>query len=525
MMRTSLAIMGRRVILQRLPLTDWTLTPCYAKVHCSSTNMDAASAYLKKHEITVSDEDAPGPVLSFDASGLPSHLLDKLTKDFSSPTPIQAQGLPIVMSGRNLVGIAQTGSGKTLAFLLPALMHIAKMREEGHAKPNKGPSVLIMAPTRELAKQIEEVAAAFRRIAKFRSVCCIGGEARSRQLRQYDEGAQLMIGTPGRINDFLETGDISLENCNYVVVDEADRMLDMGFEPQVRSILDEVSKERQTVMFSATWPEEVQELAREFLDDYTFMNVGSIELSANRNITQKVNVCPVNYKQEAFLNDMEGEMMDKKILVFTEMKVTVDRIERMLRNRRISAVGIHGDKSQMQRDTTIRRFKEGACKVMIATDVAARGLDIQDVEYVVNYDFPRDIENYIHRIGRTGRADKKGTSITYMTPDDATFASKLIKILEEAEQEVSPELVELVEVGKYAKKVVKGRKSYGQQQHRRRDYSYDLGGGDEEGYRPRRNQDRWGSSGGKRFNYGGRRNSGDSYNRDSRTRDPYSDWD
>ena len=162
---------------------------------------------------------------------------------------------------------------------------------------------------------------------------------RSRQLSMYDRGAELMIATPGRINDFLEAGDMSLKQCGFVVLDEADRMLDMGFEPQVRSVLEQLKSERQTMMFSATWPEEVQDLAREFLGDYTFMNIGSVELSANKNITQSVVVCPRDYKQENFLNDMSGEMAGKKVLVFTERKATVDRIERMLRNTSTRAMG------------------------------------------------------------------------------------------------------------------------------------------------------------------------------------------
>jgi len=384
--------------------------------------------------------------------------MEKLTKDFPSPTPIQAQGLPIVLGGENLVGIAQTGSGKTLAFLLPALAHLSRTAEEQGKGSYKGPRALILAPTRELAKQIEEVAVQFRRLAGVKTVCCIGGESRFKQLQQYDRGADLVIGTPGRINDFLESRDMSLDQCGFVVLDEADRMLDMGFEPQVRGILENVKEDRQTAMFSATWPKEVQELANEFLGDYTFMNIGSIELSANKNITQKVTVCPRDYKQEAFLGDLEGDMLGKRVLVFAERKMTVDRLERLLRNRRVPAMGIHGDKSQAQRDNTIRRFKSGDCNVMIATDVAARGLDISNVDFVVNYDFPLDIENYIHRIGRTGRANKKGTSITYMTPDDARFGDKVVAIMKEAEQEIPEELRELAVQGRHEKKKpMKGR--------------------------------------------------------------------
>jgi len=497
MIRCSIFQLGRQCVQKRFPLQqqiNWAFLPSIAHVHSSTTSLEAASEYLKKHDISVSDNDAPAPVLSFDQSNLPGHLLSKLSSDFDSPTPIQAQGLPIALSGKNMVGVAQTGSGKTLAFLLPALVHLAKEHERtGSRGRYEGPGVLILAPTRELAKQIEEVAFQFRKIAKFRTVCCIGGANRSRQLQQYDQGAQLMIGTPGRINDFLECGDINLSNCGFVVLDEADRMLDMGFEPQVRTILEGVRDERQTLMFSATWPEEVQELANEFLGDYTFMNIGSVELSANHNITQQVTICPQDYKQENFLNDMEDEMKGKKTLVFAERKTTVDRIERMLRNRQIPAIGIHGDKSQMQRETTIRRFKDGSCNVMIATDVAARGLDIKDVEYVVNYDFPLDIENYIHRIGRTGRADKKGKSITYMTPDDARYGDKLIKILREANQEVSPELEQLAEEGKYAKKLVRSQKKRDGWKQSSRNYSYrGLGHDDDDGYQPRRSQNQWG---------------------------------
>ena len=266
-----------------------------------------------------------------------------------------------------------------------------------------------------------------------------------------------MIATPGRINDFVESGDMKLDNVSFVVMDEADRMLDMGFEPQVRSVLEAVSEDRQTLMFSATWPEEVQDLASEFLGDYTFMKIGSVDLCANKDIHQEVVVTTQDYKMEQFLMDMEEKMAvgKKKVLVFTERKATVDRLERMLRNRRVRAMGIHGDKSQRARSETLQRFKDGSCKMMIATDVAARGLDVNDIDWVVNYDFPLDIENYIHRIGRTGRAGKKGSSMTYITSDECRYAKKLKKILIESNQKVPDELLDLEEEENRAKSISK----------------------------------------------------------------------
>jgi len=448
-------------------------TPTLSNIH-ELTPTPSIEEFMKMHEISVSDPDAPSPVLTFEASGLPGYLLQKLNKSFKAPTPIQAQALPIALSGENMVGIGQTGSGKTLAFLLPAFLHIQKMRAKlGDDGRKGGPLVLVLAPTRELAKQIENVAREYRNITRIRTVCCIGGEARSKQLSQYDYGAELMIATPGRINDFIETGDMTLKNVGFVVLDEADRMLDMGFEPQVRFVLEAVKEERQTMMFSATWPEEVQELAQEFLGDFTFMKIGSVDLCANKNIHQEVCVTTKDYKIEQFLMDMEQKLKNKKVLVFTERKATVDRLERLLRNRRVKAMGIHGDKSQRMRSETLQRFKDGSCKVMLATDVAARGLDINDVEWVVNFDFPLDIENYIHRIGRTGRASKKGQSLTYMTVDEARFAKKLKKILIESDQEVPEDLIELEKEEKRSK-VVKGKlgKELEKGNFRARNYGY-----------------------------------------------------
>jgi len=402
------------------------------------------SNFLKENEINVvpsRGQNAPDPVLSFQETDLPEFLANKVMKEFDSPTPIQAQALPIALEGQNMVGIGKTGSGKTLAFLLPAFAHIhAKQTNE---KLHRRSLALVLAPTRELAKQIEEVAAGFRKSCGINTVCFIGGDARGRQLNQYDKGPQLIIATPGRLNDFLESGEVSISDVSYVVLDEADRMLDMGFEPQIRGVLEHVKNERQMLMFSATWPEEVRDLAKDFLGSYTFMQIGSAELSANKNIIQEVEVCEDSGKMEAFLNKMV-DIGDEKTLVFTERKATVDRLERLLRSKRVKAMGIHGDKTQRDRAGVIQRFKDGSCNVMVATDVAARGLDINDVLHVVNYDFPQDIESYIHRIGRTGRVNKQGRSFSLVTRSEGKYVKKLIKVLKESGQEVNPDLYDLM---------------------------------------------------------------------------------
>merc|ERR1719322_711806 len=314
-----------------------------------------------------------------------------------------------------------------------------------------------------------------------------------------------MIATPGRINDFVETGEMTLKKASYVVLDEADRMLDMGFEPQVRAVMEAACPDRQTMMFSATWPDEVKDLAQEFLGNFTFMKIGSEELFANKNIQQEVIVTTKDYKMEQFLIDMEEKLSRKKVLVFTERIATVDRLERLLRNRRVRAMGIHGDKSQRMRSETLQRFKDGSCKVMIATDVAARGLDISNVDWVVNYDFPLDIENYIHRIGRTGRANKKGNSLTYMTSEDARFAEKLIKILKEAGQEIPEDLIQLQRENRNTK-IVKGKlgKKRDQGMYKKRTYQYRGVGwddGDEWGGDVFKNRNRGGYGGGDRWGH------------------------
>lgn len=251
--------------------------------------------YRNEHNITVIGEDIPNPYIEIDKSGFPEYIKSFLKgQGFAKPSVIQSQAWPIALSGQNFVGIAQTGTGKTLAYLLPAVVHI----KEKKAKRGLGPIVLVLAPTRELARQIEHVAKGFERSMNIRSVCIYGGASRLVQAEKLREGVDILIATPGRLNDFIISKTTTLSRSTYVVLDEADRMLDMGFEPQIRQALEGVPLERQILMFSATWPKEVRHLAKEFLGDFVQVNVGSTELSANHNIKQHIHVCDQEEKMD-----------------------------------------------------------------------------------------------------------------------------------------------------------------------------------------------------------------------------------
>lgn len=251
--------------------------------------------YREAHKITVSSPDVPYPIQTFEESQLPDYVMaDIRTQGYSEPTPIQAQSWPIAMSGNNLVGIAQTGSGKTLGYILPAVVHINNQQPSRA----KGPVALVLAPTRELAQQIQQVASEFGGRSYLRNACVFGGAPKHKQAQELRHGVEILIATPGRLIDFLERGTVSLSKCTYLVLDEADRMLDMGFEPQIRKIIEQIRPDRQVLMWSATWPKEVRKLAEDFLGDYMQINIGSLELSANHNIHQIVDVCQEHEKED-----------------------------------------------------------------------------------------------------------------------------------------------------------------------------------------------------------------------------------
>lgn len=399
--------------------------------------------YRREKEITVKGP-APNPIQNFDEAIFPDYCMNEIRRQaYEEPTPIQAQGWPIAMSGHNLVGIAKTGSGKTLAYILPAIVHI---NNQPPLKRGDGPIALVLAPTRELAQQIQQVASDFGSSSYVRNTCVFGGAAKGGQARDLERGCEIVIATPGRLIDFLQAGVTNLRRCTYLVLDEADRMLDMGFEPQIRKIVGQIRPDRQTLMWSATWPREVQKLAEDFLGDYIQINIGSLELSANHNIRQIIEVCRETEKEmklKELLSKIYDEADPGKLIIFVETKRRVDHLSRFIRSFGVRVGAIHGDKSQSERDFVLKEFRSSRSNILVATDVAARGLDVDGIKYVINFDYPQSSEDYIHRIGRTGRSHALGTSYAFFTKNNAKQARSLMQVLREANQEITPELEEL----------------------------------------------------------------------------------
>eukprot|EP00455_Lapot_gusevi_P054709 TRINITY_DN881_c0_g1_i3.p1 TRINITY_DN881_c0_g1~~TRINITY_DN881_c0_g1_i3.p1 ORF type:complete len:564 (+),score=212.82 TRINITY_DN881_c0_g1_i3:106-1797(+) len=408
---------------------------------------DEVEAFRQKHSMTVSgkDSDFPNfkPARTFAESGLPENVLG-CCSNFQAPTPIQAQAWPIILSGRDVVGIAETGSGKTLAFSLPGMVHILAQPSCNSPK-NPGPVMLVLAPTRELAMQISDVCVSAGEPLGLRTVILLGGMPRDQQVKALKRGAAILVATPGRLLDILRSGDATLNRVTFFVLDEADRMLDMGFLPDIREVVSLIpSPARQTLMFSATWPAAVQALASEFQKNPVKITIGSEDLTANQRIQQIVEVFDDPRAKDRKLEGLLKQYHKKnnKIIIFCLYKKEAARVEQYLQSRGMKAAAIHGDKPQNERNRVLEKFKDGTTPLLVATDVAARGLDIPNVEYVINYTFPLTIEDYVHRIGRTGRAGKKGVSHTFFTPDDKAHSGSLINILKEANQPVPEELLQ-----------------------------------------------------------------------------------
>lgn len=334
-------------------------------------------AYRAHHEITTIGTNVPKPTTTFDEASFPDYVLEQIKNcGFTTPTPIQGQAWPVALTGRDVIGVAQTGSGKTCAYILPAIVHI---NAQPFLERGDGPIVLVLAPTRELAVQIKEECSKFGSSSRIKNTCVYGGVPKRSQAMDLERGVEIVIATPGRLIDFLESGKTNLRRVTYLVLDEADRMLDMGFEPQLRAIVGQIRPDRQTLMFTATWPKDVVSISREFLkEEPVQIQIGSTELTANKDITQIIEVCEDMDKRRILFTRLDGFRSEgrdfPKVLIFTETKRKADEICGDLRYDGFQAIAVHGDKNQTERDRALADFKSGRSPIMVATDVAARGL-------------------------------------------------------------------------------------------------------------------------------------------------------
>ncbi|KAG6034975.1 RNA-dependent ATPase, partial [Claviceps citrina] len=410
------------------PLSPGTYTQTISLSNVAQADIDE---FLSTNQITITDPKGETsslrPVIDF--HHLPAtNLLEKSPSpfaNFKAPTPIQAASWPSTLSGRDVVGVAETGSGKTMAFALPCVESVSAIAK-------KGTRAVVVSPTRELAMQTHAQLASLAALAKLKCVCLFGGSSKDEQRALINRGADIIVATPGRLKDFMSDGTVDLSGCRFAVLDEADRMLDKGFEDDIKEILGACPprEQRQTLMFTATWPQSVQALAATFMTNPVKVTIGSggretdgsIELQANSRISQTVEVLDSKDKEFRLLQlvkkHQQGKQKDDRILVFCLYKKEATRIEGFLSRKGIRVGGIHGDLKQEQRTRSLEAFKTGQTPVLVATDVAARGLDIPEVKLVINVTFPLTIEDYVHRIGRTGRAGKTGAAHTFFTVQD-----------------------------------------------------------------------------------------------------------
>ncbi|XP_054266207.1 probable ATP-dependent RNA helicase DDX46 isoform X2 [Macrosteles quadrilineatus] len=419
---------------------------------------EEVEAYREELEgIRVKGKGCPKPIKTWAQCGVSKKMMEALKKqDYEKPTPIQAQAIPAIMSGRDLIGIAKTGSGKTLAFVLPMLRHIM---DQPPLEANDGPIALIMTPTRELCMQIGKETRKFTKSLNLRVVCVYGGTGISEQIAELKRGAEIIVCTPGRMIDMLAANNgrvTNLKRVTYIVLDEADRMFDMGFEPQVMRIIENIRPDRQTVMFSATFPRQMEALARRILNKPIEIQVGGRSVVC-REVEQHVVVLE---EEQKFLKLLEllGVYQDQgSVIVFVDKQENADALLKDLMKASYPCMSLHGGIDQYDRDSTIVDFKAGKVKLLIATSVAARGLDVKQLILVVNYDCPNHYEDYVHRCGRTGRAGNKGYAFTFITPEQERYSGDIVRAFELAGVTVPDPLRNLFE-GYKAKQLAEGKK-------------------------------------------------------------------
>ena len=411
--------------------------------------------FREDYNISIKGGNIPNPIRNWAESGLPSSLQEIINElGYKEPTPIQRQAIPIGLQNRDIIGVAETGSGKTAAFLLPLLVWItAQPKIVRREEIDQGPYAVILAPTRELAQQIEEETLKFAKALEIRTVAIIGGISREEQGFKLQLGCEIVIATPGRLIDVLENRYLVLRRCTYVVLDEADRMIDMGFEADVQKILDFMpasnlkpdtdeaeeaagllenfkgkDKYRQTVMFTATMPPPLERLARTYLRRPATVYIGSVGKPVDR-VEQIVHILPDENAKRKKLAQILQAGLEPPIIIFVNQKKGVDILAKSLEKLGLSTCTLHGGKGQEQREFALASLKSGSKDILVATDVAGRGIDIKNVSHVINYDMAKNIEDYTHRIGRTGRAGKHGVAISLCTKEDSHIFYDLKQIL------------------------------------------------------------------------------------------------
>ncbi|TEB35610.1 P-loop containing nucleoside triphosphate hydrolase protein [Coprinellus micaceus] len=410
------------------------------------TEDEAELLRLALDGIKIRGIDCPKPAIKWSHFGMPASCLDVIKRlNYTSPTSIQAQAIPAIMSGRDVIGVAKTGSGKTIAFLLPMFRHIKDQRP---LEQMEGPVAVVMTPTRELAVQIHRECKPFLKVLGLRAVCAYGGSPIKDQIAELKKGAEIIVCTPGRMIDLLTANSgrvTNLKRVTYVVLDEADRMFDMGFEPQVMKIINNIRPDRQTVLFSATFPKQMDSLARKILRKPLEITVGGRSVVAPE-IDQIVEVRAEDTKFNRLLEilgQMYNEDPECRSLIFVDRQEGADNLLRDLMRKGYLCMSLHGGKDQVDRDSTIADFKSGVVPIVIATSVAARGLDVKQLKLVINYDAPNHMEDYVHRAGRTGRAGNKGTCITFITSEQERYSVDIYRALKASEATIPKELEDL----------------------------------------------------------------------------------
>jgi len=397
-------------------------------------------------KVNVEGENKPQPIIKFSEANLCPLLASNVKRaGYETPTPVQKNALPIIMAGRDLMACAQTGSGKTAAFLLPMINKMIETRADG--RPGEGgsvsPQAIIITPTRELAIQIHDEARKFSSGSPVVSKCIYGGTSVISQRGDLSRGGcNILVATPGRLLDFVERGNVSFKEVQFLVLDEADRMLDMGFMPDIRRCVSNVSMPaknlRQTLMFSATFPEEIRRSARDFLYNQLFLQVGLVG-GACTDVKQSFYQATKFEKRDQLLKILQDPTRNprERTLVFVKTKRNADFLATYLSEEGLPTTSIHGDRLQREREEALDDFKRGKMPILVATAVAARGLDIKDVMHVVNYDMPDEVEEYVHRIGRTGRVGNTGRATSFFDyHEDGAIARPLVRVLTDAGQMV-----------------------------------------------------------------------------------------